>query len=86
MQDHTDGGKKMGEGRDEKLYSELYIFWQNTASLFTAVVPLQSSLYTLTRKYLLSGIYNTERNNFEILGVKLTNTQIIKEESFFDNT
>lgn len=29
----------MGEGRDEKLYSELYIFWQNTDSLFTAVHP-----------------------------------------------
>lgn len=49
---------------------------QNTASLFTAVVLLQSM-------YLLSGMYDIEQNNiFKILGVKLTHTQNIKEESF----
>lgn len=79
------GGKKWDKAEMRNSTVNYTSFAQNTASLFTAVVPLQSSLYTLTRMYLLSGVYNTEQNNFEILGVKLTNTQIIKEESFFDN-
>lgn len=78
-------GKKMGKGRGEKSYGELYIFciifsqFSHRCRTF-AVHSMQSNLGCIC-----SLVYMTQNKILTVLGVKLTNTQYIKEESCCGN-